>query len=907
MPHIVCDGWSLSVFFRELADLYEAFSKNLSSPLQELPLQYSDYAAWQKEWLENNAMDSHVNYWQQQLKGHPRNLNLPTDFSRPSSQNYRGACESISLPKILTEKIKTFASQEGATLFMTLLAAFQTLLFRYTGQENIVVGSPIASRNHPETQDMIGCFVNTLALRTDLSRSPGFRQLLARVKKITLDAYAHQDLPLQKVVENVRDDGDLTLSPLFQVLFVLQNTPDVVQEFSGLTFRSVSIDNKTAKYDVSLILEEYPEGLRGKLEYSTDLFKVHTIKRLIGHFQTLLENIMHDPDRPVSQLTLLTETEWHQLVVEWNDTKAEYRGDKCIHELFEEQVKRSPDWAAVIYEDQQLTYRELNEKANQLAHYLRKQGVGPEVLVGICIERSLEMVIGILGILKAGGAYVPLDPAYPKDRLAFMLEDAGLSLLLTKKYLCEKLPERTLRTILLDNERDTVDHESKDNFQSGACGDNLAYIIYTSGSTGKPKGVLSEHRGLSKVSEAQHQIFQVRPGDRVLQFASMSFDASIFEIVMALGGATLCMVRRESIFPGPDLFRFLRDLSITIATLPPSALAPLPYEELPDLRILTVAGEVCRGELAGRWGRGRRFFNLYGLTETAIWTTVAEYKDNGSHFSIGRPISNTRTYILDQHMNPVPVGHRGELYIGGDGLARGYINQGKLTTEKFIPDPFSQEPGARLYRSGDLARYLPDGNIEFLGRIDDQVNIRGFRIEPGEIESVLRQQAGVKEAVVIAREDQPGDKRLTAYVVLEKKSAITAREMRMFLREKLPDYMVPSAFVELSSLPLAPNGKVERHALFPPPVSQVEPEDAPVHTSQPFEEEVRKIWQDILQKDHIGVNDDFFELGGHSLLVTQVIAWMRRDLQVEVTVHDFFEFPSVAAIAKVVARQKGIM
>ncbi len=911
MPHTVCDGWSLSVIFRELTALYEAFSQGQSSPLQKLAIQCSDYAAWEKEWLESEAINSHVDYWKQQLKGYPRSLNLPTDFSRPSFKNYRGACEPISLPKALTEQIKTFSSQEGATLFMTLLAAFQTLLFRYTGQEDIVVGSPIAGRNHPETHDIIGCFVNTSAFRTDLSGSPGFRDVLARVKKVTLDAFAHQDLPFQKVVEHVHEDSDVMLSPLFQVIFVLQNTPDVLREFSGLTFQSVNIDNKTAKLDLSLILEEYPGGLRGKLEYSTDLFKAGTIKSLISHFLVLLENIAVYPNRPVSQLPMLTKAEQHQILKECNNTMTKYPRDKCIHQLFDEQVDKSPDAIAIIFEDQQLTYRALNNKANQLAHYLMKQGVGPEVLVGICVERSLEMVIGILGILKAGGAYVPLDPAYPKDRLAFMLEDSGAPLLLTQYNLLENLHENKTEVLFLDQDREKIDLESSLTPATTTSAENLAYVIYTSGSTGRPKGISVIHRGVIRLIHAPNYV-KISLEDVFLQFAPISFDASTFEIWgCLLNGARLI------VFPSgtpslEELGQAIQRYQVTVLWLTAALFHQMTEERLDDLksvRQLLSGGDVLSVPHVRRFLQELKectLINGYGPTENTTFTCCYRMTDPqqvANTVPIGRAVSNTQVYILDSRLQPVPIGVPGELHTGGDGLARGYLNRPDLNAEKFILNPFKEEPGALLYKTGDLCRYLPDGNIEFLGRIDHQIKVRGFRIEPQEIEAVLGQHTDVRETVVTVREDQPGDRYLVAYIVPERESAMITHELRLFLKEKLPDYMIPSVFVTLDLLPLTPNGKVDRRALPSPDSEQPEMAETYVEPCTPNETVIAGIWCEVLRLKNVGIHDNFFSLGGHSLLATQVMSRLQKIKRENLPLALLFQYPTVAGLAERLGRE----
>ena len=766
--HIICDGWSTSIFIREMAALYKAFSKGAPSPLPELPIQYADFAHWQRQWLKGEVLETQLTYWWQQLTGAPPLLGLPTDRPRPPVQTFRGGTEQVPLSADLTRKLKTLSKQSGVSLFMTLLAAFATLLARYSGQEDIVIGSPIANRNRSEIESLIGFFVNTLVLRTNLQGNPNFLEVLNQARQITLDAYANQDVPFEQLVEELHPERNLSYSPLFQVGFSLENTPTESMELSGLTLTPLKVESITAKYDLTLSMQETESGLIGLWEYNSDLFDVATITRMAGHFQTLLEGIVANPQQRISELPLLSETEQNQLLVEWNDTQTDYPQDKCIHQLFEAQVERTPDAVAVVFENQQLTYKQLNSRANQLAHHLQKLGVKPEVLVGICVERSVEMVVGLLGILKAGGAYVPLDPAYPQERLAFMLSDSQVSVLLTAQKLVTRLTEHKADLVCLDADWGTISQESEENLVSGVTPENLAYVIYTSGSTGKPKGVLVAHQGLCNLAVTQIQLFDVEPESHVLQFASLSFDASIAEIVIALcSGARLCLGTPNSLLPGATLIKLLHEQAITHVTLPPSALAVLPTEKLPALRTIIVAGEACSPNLVAQWSNDRRFFNAYGPTEATVCATAAECTNDNRKPPIGRPIANTQVYILDRHLQPVPIGVPGELHIGGVGLARGYLNRPELTEEKFISNPFSDEPEARLYKTGDLARYLSDGNIEFLGRVDHQVKIRGYRIEPGEIEAIVAQNHDVREVAVIDREDNPGQKRLVAYIVPE--------------------------------------------------------------------------------------------------------------------------------------------
>ncbi|BBA33067.1 linear gramicidin synthase subunit C [Methylocaldum marinum] len=896
LHHIVSDGWSMAVLVRELSSLYAAYALNQPAALPPLPIQYADYAQWQRTWLAGEVLDRQLRYWQQQLAGAPTRLELPTDHPRPPVQRFHGATRTLALDPALTQALRALSRRLGATLFMTLLSAFLTLLARYSRQDDLVVGTPVANRNRRETEGLIGFFVNTLVLRVDLAGNPAFEEVVARVRQRALDAYAHQEVPFERIVEAVQPERSLSHSPLFQVMFVLQNTPAATLTLPGLTLSPLPLHGVAAKFDLTLVLSDSEAGLHGVWEYSTDLFEAETIDRLGRHFDCLLRGIVADPTQRLSALPLLPDAEAHQLLVDWNATDTEYPKDRCLHQLFEARAEETPDAVAVVFEDQVLTYRDLDTRANQLAHHLRALGVGPDSRVALCVERSCEMVIGLLAVLKAGGAYVPLDPGYPEERLAYMLTDAAPRVLLTHGGLASRSLATAPAVPVIDLGDPTPwAHQPTHNPDPSAVGltaENLAYVIYTSGSTGTPKGTLLPHRGLCNVADAQRHRFGVGSGDRVLQFASFSFDASTFEIVMALGaGATLCLGQREDLLPGPSLIRLLREKAVSLVTLPPSALALLPHEGLPALRVVTVAGEACSPELAARWGRNRRFFNLYGPTEATIWTTIGTYRERDDTLSIGRPIANTEIYILDAQRRPVPIGVPGELCIGGVGLARGYLHRPDLTAERFIPHPFSRVPGARLYRTGDLARRRADGTLEFLGRIDHQVKLRGFRIELGEIEAALSQQPGVRDAVVLLREDAPGEKRLVAYTV----GAVDPETLRTALKAQLPDYMVPTAWVTLDALPLTPNGKVDRKALPAPERDGASAAYVPPQT--PTEELLAGIWAELFGHERVGRHDDFFALGGHSLRAIQVVSRVRETLGLELPVRHLFEHPTLADLA----------
>jgi amino acid adenylation domain-containing protein len=900
LHHIVTDGWSMGVLFQELNALYESYRKGEESPLRELPIQYADFAVWQRGWLQGEVLEREVGYWEKRLEGLAV-LELPTDRPRPPVVSYRGAQRDFTISGSLLRDLKGLSRSEGVTLYMALLAAFQTLLHRYSGQEDIGVGSPIANRNRAEIEGLIGFFVNTLVLRTDMGRDPSFRELLGRVREAALGAYAHQDVPFEKVVEELNPVRDSSRSPLFQVMFVLQNMADAKLNLAGVEVESLPEQTRTSKFDLTLFLTEEGEGLRGSIEYSTDLFDGTTIERMVGHLQTLLEGIVANADQRISELPILTEGERHQLLVEWNETKVDYPRDACIHELFEAQVERTPDRIAVVFEDKELTYRELNERANKLAHYLRKKGVGPEVLVGICMERSIEMVVGLLGILKAGGAYVPLDPAYPQERLSFMIRDTGLSFVLTQSWLMERIPD-VPDILFLDTESQEFGEERSENIEREAVAENLAYVMYTSGSTGRPKGVEVLHRGVVRL--VMNAGFAKFADKTFLQLAPLAFDASTFELWAPLLRGGKCVVHPAG-GPSPEkLGEVIRQHRVSTLWLTAS-LFNMVIDEAPEtlqgVSQLLIGGEqlsTLHVRRAQEQLTGTRIINGYGPTECTTFSCCYEIPEGigqDTMISIGTPIANTQVYVLDGRRDPVPIGLPGELYIGGDGLARGYLNRPELTAERFMPDPFSLEPGARLYKTGDLVRYREDGNIEFLGRMDDQVKVRGFRIELGEIEAVLGQHEGIRQAVVAVREEG-GDKRLVAYVVREEEGTGTG-ELRRYLQEKLPEYMIPSVFVFLAALPLNVNGKVDRKGLPAPEWRQPELAEGYVAPRTPTEEALAGIWAELLGLEQVGIHDNFFELGGHSLLAVRLFSKIDERFEKKLRLSDFFQSPTVEGIA----------
>jgi amino acid adenylation domain-containing protein len=900
--HIASDGWSSEILQHEIVTLYRALISGEPNLLPELPIQYADYAIWQREWVSGEVLEKQLRYWKTQLSNIPA-LELSTDRPRRAIQTSRGARLSVDFPRVLSDQLNDLSRNQAVTLFMTLLAAFQTLLQRYSGQDDIAVGSPIAGRTRPGLEGLIGCFINTLVLRTDLSANPTFVELLARVRKVALGAYEYQDMPFEKLVEELHPDRDLSRSPLFQVLFAHQNMPRQASTLSDLTFVPVDVNNETAKFDLSLYTWEEREGLRARLEYNTDLYDAATISRMLGHFETLLEGIVANPEQRIGDLPILSEGERQQVLVEWNDRRRDYPREKCIHELFEAQVEKTPDRVAAVFEEKQLTYRELNTKANQLAHYLQKLGVGPEALVGICMERSLEMIIGLLGILKARGAYVPLDPTYPKERLAFMLQDAQVAVLITQQQLLSELRSgHGAQLLCVDTEWARVAEQAQTNPDNIATRENLAYVIYTSGSTGKPKGVQIAHGAVVNFLSSM----QAEPGltadDTLLAVTTLSFDIAGLELYLPLSvGARVVIVSRETAVDGVVLAENLVKSGATIMQATPTTwrmLLETGWQGSDHLKILS-GGEALTPELATELlPRCSSLWNMYGPTETTIWSSIYKVETPNGAILIGRPIGNTQLYILDRNQQPVPIGVPGELYIGGDGLARGYLNRGELTDERFVADRFRPEAGKRLYKTGDLARWRADGNIEIHGRLDHQVKIRGFRIELGEIEAVIKQHPAVRDSVVVVHENDSGDKQLVGYIVPSQEQNPTVPELSDLLNQKLPHYMLPSAFVFLDSLPLTPNGKVNRKALPPPDPSRPELESAFVAPRSPTEELLAKTWAEVLKLEEVGIHDNFFDLGGHSLLATQVISRLREAFRLDLPLRRLFESPTVAGLAE---------
>ncbi|MDZ7375436.1 MAG: amino acid adenylation domain-containing protein, partial [candidate division KSB1 bacterium] len=900
LHHIISDGWSSAILMPELAALYQSSITGEPAALPELPIQYADFAHWQRNWLQGEVLEQQLAYWKEELADCPALLELPTDFPRPAVQTSNGAHFTFELPKELSVQLNRLSRQEGATQFMTMLAAFQILLYRYTGQGDFCVGTPIANRNRSETEALIGFFVNTLALRSRISSELSFRQLLARVRETTLSAYAHQDVPFEKVVDAVQPERNMSHSPIFQVMFTYQSTAASEISLPELTIRAVPLENNLAKFDLTLLLDEIETGIQGTFEYNTDLFASARIERMSQHFQRLLSEIVKNPDQKIVQLPLVTEAELQQLLHDWNRTDRAFPEDRCLHQLFEAQVARDPEAIAVTFKNDQLSYGQLNQRANHLAHYLQSLGVGVESRVGICLERSAETIVAILAVLKAGGGYVPIDPRYPAERLAFLIQDAQLAVLITQQHILPQL-HTDVPIVLIDSDWDKIPAEAQSDPISPVMPENLAYIIYTSGSTGQPKGVQLQHRSVVNLAIVYQQLFQITPRDRIAQYFSFSFDGSVGDIFTALAsGATLYIVDKDDIVGGEPLHRWFNEQKITLAILPPALLNTLPAQNLPHLKAIASGGESPSLETIARWtAEGKPYYNLYGPTEAAVVTTqfkITQMPAQAMNTIIGRPIPNYRVYVLDRQLQPVPIGVPGELCIAGVGLARGYFNRPEITALSFVPNPFGQLPGERLYRTGDLVRYRPDGNIEFLGRIDHQVKIRGFRIELGEIEAVLGQHSQLRETTVMVREDRPGEKRLVAYVVPATDPPPSSTELRSFLQARLPNYMIPSAFVMMKTLPLTQHGKIDYRSLPAPDLMPTE-QDRYVAPSSDIEQILADIWCQVLKLPKVGIHDNFFELGGDSILSIQVIS-RANEAGLALTPRHIFQAPTVAALAQ---------
>jgi len=926
MHHIVSDGWSMGILANEITTLYRAFYLKQPSPLPELEIQYADFSFWQQEYLQGDVLKEQLDYWKKQLNNPPI-LELQTDKLRPKIWTNEGASFTVIIPGELLNGIKQIGYREGATLFMTLMAAFKILLARYSGQDDITVGTPIANRTLKETEPLIGIFINTLVLRTTIKNNPTFLEFLREEKKVILDAYENQDIPFEMIVDEIQTDRELSYSPLFQVMFILQNAPVKTSIVSDLDLEPINVDMGTATSDITFSISENRSGLSLSVEYNTDLFQEPTIRRLTSHYQNILQEVVNNPEVNIKTLPVMDKAEVNEVLYKWNNKKLELTPNVCIHHLVERWAETTPDSIAVVFDDNSYSYSKLNEKANQIANYLIQNGVKPDTLIAVCMDKSIDLMAAVLAVLKAGGAYLPVDPSYPQERIDYMLADSNVNFIISETVNKDILNNKDINILYL-NADETLKDYSAANPNVKIDKINLAYMIYTSGTTGKAKGTMIQHASLVNAYLAWEMDYNLLSEARNhLQMASFSFDVFSGDWTRALcSGGKLVLVKRETLLDAEALYYTMKKEEINIAEFVPAVLRNLiSYLIDKDLNLkffnALIAGSDIwyvkeYKEIKKLCGDKTRLINSFGLTEATIDTTYFEAdKLNISDerlVPIGKPFTNMPVYILDEKLNPVPIGVRGELFVGGIGVARGYFKRPDLTAEKFIPNPYPNQPGERMYRTGDIARYLSDGNIEFLGRKDHQIKLRGQRIELGEIETAIGKFKSIKDVAVIAREDKPGEKNLVAYIVLNSDPDIDTNELRKYLLNQIPEYMIPSAFVILDELPLTPNGKVDRKSL-PKPDEKLFKEAVAVDyvaPRNPVEEVIVKIWSEVLNIDVIGIYNNFFLLGGHSLLATQVISRIKKHLEVAIPLRTIFETPTVSALAKAVEKtklaQKGI-
>ena len=916
MHHIVTDGWSISILFREVTKCYAAFIGNQTPDLPEISIQYAEYAQWQREHMSGALLASEIEHWKNKLEGAQTLLDLPTDFPRPSTHTWNGSSEEISLDRTILAKLKALAQAESSTLFMISMAAFQALLWRYTNQESILVGTPIAARNEVDIENMIALFVNTLVFRADFKGELTFRNLIRQVRAFALEAYSHQDVPFEKLVEELVPQRGLDTHPLFQVMFTFQNIPKQIFEIPGLTIEEMSFEAGIAKFDLSV--EVWDDGeFQCRFEYNTDIFQRSTMLRMLRHFERLLNSALENPDLPVARLAIMTAQERSQVLADWNQTGAEYPRDLTIHRAFEEQARGTPDATALLCEGRRWTYRQINEEANRLAHRLVQQGIGPESLVGVFLPRSAEAVIALLGALKTGAAYVPLDPAYPSDRLRFMIDDASLSAIVTHSTIRDQLPTNAEGVVVLDRDNQ-LQGEPTTNIASAVSSDQRAYVIYTSGSTGVPKGVEGIHRASMNRFAWMWRTYPFKPGEVCCQKTNIGFVDSIWEIFgPLLAGICNVIIAQEAVRDPEEMLQVLAREHVSRIVVVPSLLrtlldhAPDLRQRVPDLKLWSCSGEVLPAALAKRFREAfpeATLLNIYGSSEVAADVTCHEIADRDliSSAAIGRPISNTQIYLIDESLNPVPVGMRGQIFVGGDNLARGYLNRPELTAERFVTNWLAPGRSARLYRTGDLGRFRSNGEIEYLGRVDNQIKLRGQRMELGEIESVLATHVTVRQSVVTLTGEGEQQK-LSAYVVLKDESSSPgARELRRYLRAKLPEHMVPTSYWQIEKVPQLPSGKVNRAALARDGAVPLLDKEELIAPRNEAEGKLAGIWRDLLKVEQVGIEQNFFELGGHSLLVLQVTARIRRIFDVELPVRSVFEAPTIAGLALEVEKARAM-
>jgi amino acid adenylation domain-containing protein len=914
LHHIVTDGWSVALLFDELRAISLAYVRGEPSPLPEPPVQYADYAAWQRAWLTGEVLERQLSYWRTRLAGLSA-LELPTDRPRPAIQTVNGASQSFLLSRRLSEGLHALSRESGVTLYMTLLAAFQALLARYSGQTDIVVGTSNGNRRQVETERLIGFFVNTQVMRVDVGGDPTFADLLARVSTSALEAYDHQELPFEKLVEELHPRRDLSRSPLFDVMFILQNTP--LEVFSrgtslaglpetGIRAADLPVQRGTAKFDLTLCTAEVGDRIGGSLEYNADLFEDATISRLLDHFERVLTEVVADPRRRLSTISLLTADDRASLA-RWNDTAAPIPAG-CVHDLVTAQVRRTPDAIAVEGDHESLTYDALDRTSNRLARRLCEVGVGSGSLVAVCLTRTPRMVAAVLAVLKAGAAYVPLDPEYPRDRLEFMLADSHAAALVTEASIAEMLPASATPRVLLDDADGALARTSDAPLAPLATPLHPAYVIYTSGSTGRPKGVVVPHRAMVNLLATIAQAPGISADDVLLSVTTLAFDIAGLEIFLPLiAGARVVVADRADTLDGTRLKQRLARSGATLLQATPATwrmLLDAGWDGTPQVRMITGGEAIGRAFADALMERGPVLWNLYGPTETTIYSSGEQVPSDHGPITIGRPVGNTTLYILDYAGQPAPPGVKGELYIGGAGLAHGYLNRPDLTAERFLPDPFSATAGARMYRTGDLARFKADGRVDYLGRADFQIKLRGFRIELAEIEAVLSEISCVRDAVALVRTDAPAEPRLVAYLREADGMTIEVAEVRAHLRDKLPTYMVPSHFVVVADWPRTPNGKVDRKALpLPATDANVSAYLAPRSEA---ERKVADVWRDLLRVERVGATDNFFDLGGHSLLIVTLQGRLSAAFGREVRIVDLFRFPTVQALARHLTEDTGM-